>query len=102
MAAVALIMPGACFALDPGEILVVANRRVPEGIDLANYYMEKRKIPKKNLLIYPGKWFWWEIRFIVLLLDDFKYRSFFAFRRDSAQYCSHGLGRPALFSDHFS
>ena len=38
------------YALLPAEVLVVANRFVPESVDLARYYMEKRGIPKGNLL----------------------------------------------------
>ena len=44
------LLPVQAFALLPEEVLVVANRFVPESVDLARYYMEKRGIPKKNLL----------------------------------------------------
>lgn len=37
-------------ALSPSEVLVIANRRVPESIELARYYMGKRNIPPENLL----------------------------------------------------
>ena len=40
-----------CFALKPDEVLVLANSTVPESVFLAEYYMEKRKIPEKNLVI---------------------------------------------------
>jgi uncharacterized protein (TIGR03790 family) len=40
-----------CQALDPAEVLVVANSRVVESIKLAKYYMKARSIPKENLLI---------------------------------------------------
>jgi uncharacterized protein (TIGR03790 family) len=36
--------------LTPERIVVVANRNVPEGIELANYYMKKRGVPLRNLL----------------------------------------------------
>lgn len=38
------------FALNPEEILVIANRNASKSIDLAKYYMKKRGIPKENLL----------------------------------------------------
>ncbi|ACN14440.1 hypothetical protein HRM2_13290 [Desulforapulum autotrophicum HRM2] len=37
-------------ALEPSEILVIANKNASESLGLARYYMEQRKIPKKNLL----------------------------------------------------
>jgi uncharacterized protein (TIGR03790 family) len=37
-------------ALEPEEILVIANRNVSKSMDLALYYMEKRGIPDSNLL----------------------------------------------------
>ncbi len=40
-----------CFALTPEEIVLLANRRNPAGLELARYYMQKRKIPRENLLI---------------------------------------------------
>ena len=45
-----LVLPGQTFALLPDEVLVIANRFVPDSVDLARYYMEKRGIPKENLL----------------------------------------------------
>lgn len=44
------MLPVSSFALDPSEVLVVANCFVPESVDLARYYMEKRGIPEQNLL----------------------------------------------------
>lgn len=37
-------------ALEPGEVLVLANRNAHGSVGLAKYYMEKRGIPKENLL----------------------------------------------------
>ncbi len=37
-------------ALAPEEVLVVVNRNVAEGLDLARYYMRERGVPKGNLL----------------------------------------------------
>ena len=39
-----------CFALEPNEILVLANRNAARSVGLAKYYMERRGIPEKNLL----------------------------------------------------
>lgn len=38
-------------ALEPSEIMVLANKKVAKSIELARYYMERRAIPKENLLI---------------------------------------------------
>jgi len=38
------------FALEPEEILVVANLEMEESVDIAHYYMDRRLIPKENLL----------------------------------------------------
>jgi len=37
-------------ALDPAEVLVVANATVPPGVELASYYMKQRGIPEANLV----------------------------------------------------
>ncbi len=42
--------PSPSFALSPVEILLLANKNNPKSIELAKYYMEKRKIPGANLL----------------------------------------------------
>jgi len=39
-----------CLPLEPGEVIVIANRNAPESIGLARYYMEKRQIPDKNFI----------------------------------------------------
>jgi uncharacterized protein (TIGR03790 family) len=38
------------WALEPSEVAVVANSFVSDSVDLARYYMEKRGIPKENLI----------------------------------------------------
>ncbi len=38
-------------ALNPEEILVIANSQVPSSVKIARYYMAKRGIPPKNLLM---------------------------------------------------
>jgi len=44
------LTPCASCALEPSEILVVVNKRMPKSIDIAKYYMEKRSIPESHLL----------------------------------------------------
>jgi len=39
------------YALDPEEVLVVANKNASKSYGLAIYYMEKRRIPEKNLVV---------------------------------------------------
>ena len=38
-------------ALEPEEIVVIANGQERDGVKLAKYYMEQRRIPQANLLI---------------------------------------------------
>ncbi len=38
-------------ALDPAEVILIANRNVPAGIDLADHYRKRRNIPAGNLLL---------------------------------------------------
>jgi uncharacterized protein (TIGR03790 family) len=44
------IFPNICLALEPDEILVIANRNAAGSVGLAKYYMKKRKIPETNLI----------------------------------------------------
>ena len=46
-----VFFPILAHALDPDEIIVVANRQARDGVELARFYMEQRKIPKENLLV---------------------------------------------------
>ncbi len=41
---------GISYALQPEEILLIANRNVPASLELARYYSEKRRIPEGNLV----------------------------------------------------
>ena len=41
---------GVASALEPDEILVIANRQISASERIAEYYCEKRKIPKKNII----------------------------------------------------
>jgi uncharacterized protein (TIGR03790 family) len=45
-----MLTPGA-WALTPDEVLVIANKNAAKSPGLAAYYMEKRRIPKKNLVL---------------------------------------------------
>jgi len=49
-AATAMVPVSLCRALEPKEILVVANRNLAASVGLAKYYMTKRGIPEQNLL----------------------------------------------------
>jgi uncharacterized protein (TIGR03790 family) len=44
------LVPLPCWALEPHEILVLANRNAARSVGLAKYYMEKRGIPEERLL----------------------------------------------------
>ena len=46
-----LMEPGKCWPLDAKEIIVIANRNVPDSKALAFYYMTRRGIPAENLLV---------------------------------------------------
>jgi uncharacterized protein (TIGR03790 family) len=46
----ALSVASVGFALEPAEILVLANRNAPKSVELAHYYMQKRNIPQGRLL----------------------------------------------------
>ncbi len=45
-----LLLPTLCYALEAEEILVVANGRATSSVRLAKYYMQKREVPKDNLI----------------------------------------------------
>ncbi|NQT04020.1 MAG: hypothetical protein HQ580_18485, partial [Planctomycetes bacterium] len=45
-----LMCCGTGFALEPNEILVIANRQISVSQRIAEYYCEKRNIPKKNII----------------------------------------------------
>lgn len=46
----ALLFVVPVYALEPSEVLVVANRFVSGSVDLARYYMDRRGIPRDRLL----------------------------------------------------
>jgi len=46
----ASVLSATTFALEPSEILVVANRDIPQSMQIAEYYCQKRKVPRDNVL----------------------------------------------------
>ena len=48
-----LFAAGTGYALEPNEILVIANSDVAESVRLAQYYCAKRKVPRDNILALP-------------------------------------------------
>ena len=46
-----LLFTASAQALDPNEILVVANGQESDGVELARLYMKERQIPQGNLLV---------------------------------------------------
>ncbi|MBN2181965.1 MAG: TIGR03790 family protein [Sedimentisphaerales bacterium] len=47
------ICGGACFALEPEEILVVANGDIDASVRIARYYCRKRAVPAENIVTLP-------------------------------------------------
>lgn len=45
-----LLSPAAASALEPDEIMVIANSDIAESVEIAQYYSSKRKIPPENIL----------------------------------------------------
>ena len=50
---VTFIFSGAVSALEPREILVIANKDVAGSIQIARYYCQKRDVPQENILALP-------------------------------------------------
>jgi len=48
-----LVYGGGAAALEPDEILVVANKDIAESMQIAQYYCEQRGVPDINLLALP-------------------------------------------------
>jgi uncharacterized protein (TIGR03790 family) len=44
---------GGAFALEPDEVLIIANRDITESISLAQYYCKQRGVPDENILALP-------------------------------------------------
>ncbi len=48
-----LMCSQASSALEPNEILVIANQNVSESMQIARYYCKKRGVPQENILALP-------------------------------------------------
>jgi uncharacterized protein (TIGR03790 family) len=51
MVSILFLMPRIAEALEPGEVLIIANKKAEDGVELARYYAKKRDIPDANLLL---------------------------------------------------
>jgi uncharacterized protein (TIGR03790 family) len=51
LAAIFAFFTSEAVALAPEEVMVVANRKVPQGVALAEHYMSRRQIPAENLIL---------------------------------------------------
>ena len=40
-----------CFALEPSEVFLIANKNMPESLAVAEHYQQKRAIPKENRIV---------------------------------------------------
>jgi uncharacterized protein (TIGR03790 family) len=48
-----LIAGVAAYALEPDEILIIANDEISASVRIAQYYCTKRKVPERNLVYLP-------------------------------------------------
>ncbi len=48
-----LLCSQAAFALEPNEILIIANKDLPESLAIAQYYCAKRAVPSENIFALP-------------------------------------------------
>ncbi|MDB5311406.1 MAG: hypothetical protein JWO38_5608 [Gemmataceae bacterium] len=51
LAAALLFFSSPVFALEPKDVLVVANKNVPASREVADHYLAKRGVPKDNLIL---------------------------------------------------
>src|SRR5690349_12224164 len=51
LALLALILASPAYALEPKDVIVVANKNVPASKDVAEHYLARRKVPKENLIV---------------------------------------------------
>ena len=49
--AVLLLTTAPVYALDPAEVVVVANRAVAESVAVADHYVARRKVPAENVVL---------------------------------------------------
>ena len=50
---IAVLFASQLFALEPPQILIIANANVNESVQLAEYYCKKRAVPLTNILKIP-------------------------------------------------
>jgi uncharacterized protein (TIGR03790 family) len=50
---VTLACCGGAFALEPNEIVIIANSEVPASVRVAHYYCKKRSVPAGNIVSWP-------------------------------------------------
>jgi len=54
LAILALLVPSErTLALEPQEILIIANGHIAESVEIARYYCQAREVPKANILSLP-------------------------------------------------
>src|SRR4051812_16810342 len=46
-----LLLAAPAAALEPKDVVVVANKNVPASREVADHYIAKRKVPKENLVV---------------------------------------------------
>jgi uncharacterized protein (TIGR03790 family) len=39
------------YAIEPGQVFLVANKNVPESMQVAQHYCQKRGVPRANIII---------------------------------------------------
>ena len=47
-----LLMPLSLRALEPKEIIIIANKDMKESLDVAEYYAKQRGVPKENIIAF--------------------------------------------------
>jgi len=45
-----LVLAASVYAIEPEEILVVANGDIGQSVELAKYYCKRRSVPKENII----------------------------------------------------
>ncbi|MFO0804796.1 MAG: TIGR03790 family protein [Gemmataceae bacterium] len=46
-----LLLASAGFALEPADVIVIANKNMPASQEVAEHYLTKRKVPRENLVL---------------------------------------------------
>lgn len=46
-----LLFAGPLLALEPSEIIIIANKDMPDSVSLAKYYAAKREVPQENIFL---------------------------------------------------